>query len=198
MSSVDGDHFPIHLDAMRVLIRMMIRNPSLELNNLPDMPDINDMLPGMLNLAASDATDPISISASARTIASRVTWNPFYQLLAEGPTSSVRSLIIDRCPNTGDQPDKTNWIWEKTPELDRGIPANDKRHSMGWDCVFVGKLYNKMRVKKDLSEELVNRFLKYADVLDASLKQISQTLQTAEASNLIAQQAPARRSGARA
>ena len=50
LSSFDPKHYPLHLDADRVLIRMMIRNPSLQLNNLPDMPDPNDLMNNMFVL----------------------------------------------------------------------------------------------------------------------------------------------------
>jgi hypothetical protein len=187
MSSVDGAYFPLHLDAIRVLIRMMIRNPSLELNNLPDMPDPGD-LPGILGIAASNATDPASIKTAAEIISSRATWNPFYKLLSDGPTPEVRSMILDRCPTSNDIIDKGDWIWEKGTKLrSDGTLDNDKHHSMGWDCVFVGNLYNKMRVKKNLVDELFSLFLKYADVVGNSLKQLSQTLQIAQAANALAQ-----------
>ncbi len=187
MSSVDGAYFPLHLGSIRLMIRRMIRNPSLELNNLPDMPDTGD-LPGLLGIAASNATDPASIKAAAEIISARATWNPFYKLLSDGPTPEVRAMILDRCPTTNDTIEKGDWIWEKStqPRSD-GTLDNDKHHSMGWDCVFVGNLYNKMRVKKPLIDELFALFLKYADVLGNSLKQLSQTLQIAQAANALAQ-----------
>ena len=54
---------------------------------------------------------------------------------------------------------------------------------MGWDCVAVGSLYNKMRVKKDLAKELLDLFLKYADVTATSLKAASHILDLEEAKN---------------
>jgi len=60
---------------------------------------------------------------------------------------------------------------------------------MGWDCVFIANLYNKMRVKKALADELLALFLKYADVLGASLKQAQQALQLAQAANDLADKA---------
>jgi hypothetical protein len=185
LSSFDPDHYPLHLDAVRVLIRMMILNPSLELNNLPDLPDPADLVIGMLGPAASDGTDLASINTAARIIASRDPENPFYKLLADGPTPDVRSKIIERCPAIDDTPDGGHWIWEKKP----GEEFGKKNHSMGWDCVFVGRLFNKMRVKKDIGDELLDRFSKYADPIDSILKQASTALQLAEAANVVAQQA---------
>ncbi|WP_256807503.1 hypothetical protein [Bradyrhizobium sp. Bra64] len=190
MSSVEGTNFPLHLDAVRVLIRMMIRNPSLELNTLPTLPGPDD-LPGLLGIAASDATDPLSIKTAAAIIAARASWNPFYQLLSEGPTSNVRSLILERCPaNESDSVQKTDWLWEKdTHKRDDGTLDNDRQHGMGWDCAFVGNLYNKMRVKKSTMDELFSLFRRYADVLGNSLKQLTQALQLAETANALAEKA---------
>lgn len=184
MSLIERDNFPLHLDAVRVLIRMMTLNPSLRLNKLPELPDVNDALPGALDAAASDATDPASINIAADIIAKRDPSNPFFRLLAEGPTPDVRALIIERCPAIGDKTDAGHWIWEKDP----GEEFGKKQHSMGWDCVFVGALYNKMRVKKQIVDELLDRFLKYVDPLDSSLKRASEALQVAEAANALQQQ----------
>ena len=186
MSSVDAKHYPVHLDAIRVLIRMMINNPSLEVNTLPTLPDPSDLTPDILGGVDFDSSDPVAINAAAGIIASRVPWNPFYRLLSEGPTPHVKSMIIDSCPGTADKPDKGDWIWEKAD-----ASAGSKIHSMGWDCVFLGQLYNKMRVRKPVLDELFALFLKYADVLDRSLKQFNQALMAADAANQIAEKAVA-------
>jgi hypothetical protein len=47
-------------------------------------------------------------------------------------------------------------------------------------CVFVGMLYNKMRVRKDLWAELKNLFLSFADPTSVALKVSSEALQVAE------------------
>jgi hypothetical protein len=64
MSSVDATHYPTHLDAIRVLIRMMILNPSLQLNNLPELPDPDSLLPQIANLGVSDGADLLTIKLS--------------------------------------------------------------------------------------------------------------------------------------
>ncbi|PBB39598.1 hypothetical protein CK221_01900 [Mesorhizobium sp. WSM3868] len=179
MSLFDPDHYPLHLDAVRVLIRMMIRNPGLKLNNLPDLPDVDDALPGVLNASFSDGTDPISINLAAKIIWQRNKENPFFALLALGPTPDVRASILDRCPALGETSDNGHWIWEKHP----GEEFGKKQHSMGWDCAFVGSLYNKMRVRKDVIDELLDRFLSYADPVATSLKHSNEILQLAEAAN---------------
>jgi hypothetical protein len=52
---------------------------------------------------------------------------------------------------------------------------------MGRDCLFVGTLYNKMRVKKDLLSELKVLFEAYADPMRLGLKITSEELQKADA-----------------
>jgi hypothetical protein len=172
MSSFDADHYPLHLDAVRVLIRMMILNPILELDNLPSLPepDVCDIAwPGVQDAATSDGTDPVSIKIAANIIAERDATNPFYRLLADGPTPEVRSLIVDgRCPAADGTPDNGHWIWEKHP----GEEYGKKQHSMGWDCVFVASLYNKMRVKKSIVDELFGKFVRYVDPIDCALKRL--------------------------
>ncbi|MGY4505798.1 polyhydroxyalkanoate synthesis regulator phasin [Bradyrhizobium sp. GM24.11] len=198
MSSVDGTYYPLHLDAERVLLRMMIRNPSLKMDNLPHLPGPND-IPGLMNLAASDASDPVSIKVAAATIAGRATWNPFYQLLAQGPTPAVRDAIVLKCPTAADEAAKTakeekdrifagydwktnaGWLWEKSTEVKDGVPDNDKRHGMGWDCVFVGNLYNKMRVKKPIVDELFALFQQYGNVVNVALNQATELVQLKDA-----------------
>ena len=176
MSSIDSKHYPTHLDAIRVLVRMMIQNPSMQLNNLPDLPNPEDILPKIKDIGVSDGTDLITIKLSANTIAIKVPWDPFYQLLANGPTPDVRETIINHCPAKSDMPDRREWIWEKGNETD-----GSKLHSMGWDCVFLGKLYNKMRIKKAVVDELFALFVKYGDGIGKALTKAQEGLQLAQA-----------------
>lgn len=179
MSLFDSKNkYPLHLDDVRVLIRMMVLNPDLKASNLPALPTPAD-LPGILGLASSDATDPISINVAANIIWRRNPSNPMFALLAEGPTPEVREMIVDKkCPGLGDPQtgDRSHWLWEKGPQE----AIFDKNHSMGWDCVFVGTLYNKMRIRKDLWDELKNMFLSFANPISVGLKVSSEALQDAE------------------
>ena len=189
MAMTDGTNFPLHLDAVRVLMRMMVQNPSLELNNLPNIPDPVDALASVLDNGTLE--NPVELNAIADIIASRARWNPFFQLLADGPTPAVRNLIISSCPVADSHPQKTDWLWEKSDQRrsgsnDDGLLDNDPQRSMGWDCVFVGSLYNKMRVRKDLSKELVALLLQYLDPLDKELNQLSMAFQQAETANELA------------
>ncbi|MBY5445716.1 hypothetical protein HFO93_19965 [Rhizobium leguminosarum] len=175
--------YPLHLDAIRVLMRMMILNPSLRMDNLPSLPS-PDNAPGVLDLALSDATDPGSVNIAAKIIWRRNPSNPFFALLALGPTPEVRQRILDLCPletdtKTGTGIDRTHWLWEKGPKE----AIFDRNHSMGWDCVFVGSLYNRMRVKKDLVDELLDKFLAFADPISAALKHANEALQLAESAS---------------
>lgn len=182
MSTVERRNFPAHLDAIRVLIRMMILNPSLKMDNLPSTPDPDQIVPGLLGAAASDSTDILSINLAAKALVLQDGENPFYALLADGPTPSVRARILEGCPSAADAPNAEHWIWEKFPDEE----YRKKQYSMGWDCVFIGSLYNKMRVRKDLVDELLDRFLKFVDPVENIYKQASEALQAAEAANDVA------------
>jgi hypothetical protein len=142
--------FPMHLDEVRVLIRMMIRNPSMKLNNLPDLPAPDDFVNKVTQIGSPDGTDVATIALAAKAIAQRAPWNPFYRLLSEGPTDAVRSLIMEHCPAPAATSARDAWLWEVPPAEAIGSK------SMGWDCVFVAQLYNKMRVKKDILDELMD------------------------------------------
>ncbi|MER8369675.1 hypothetical protein [Mesorhizobium sp. M1378] len=193
--------FPLHLDAERVLIRMLIENPTLQLNNLPELPDPDDFLSQAPGFGSSDASDPLSINGAAKIIAARDPANPFFRLLAYGPTSEIRDQILRACPPadfvpfrvpegaTSEEivarqlpPGRSRWLWEvgDAPQLD-GYLDNDPRRSMGWDCVFVAKLYNKMRVRKDLADELWAWLRKSADGMGTILNQTSHLLEQADA-----------------
>jgi len=189
LSMVDQKNFPLHLDGVRVLIRMMIRNPDLRLSNLPDLPRPEDLSPGILDEISSDGTDPGSIHLAAKTLADRYPSNPFFVLLADGPSPSTRDLIVERCPRRPGSERNENeflqqvgnhWLWEKYPE-EVGGQWGAPDYSMGWDCVFVGALYNKMRIRKDLADELLDLFLQYSDPIGASLGQADQAAQAAQA-----------------
>ena len=93
---------------------------------------------------------------------------------------------MERCPDpSSDEVKKVTiqrneWIWEDFPDQ-----ANAK-NSMGWDCVFVAQLYNKMRVKKDILDELMDWALKLRDGLGTSLTIASRGLDVAQAGNALA------------
>ncbi len=160
---VNEANYRLHLDAVRVLLRMLINNPSLQLDDIPPLPESDDVLDQLLGQASAGG-DPFWVRQTAQLIASRVDWNPFYQLLANGPTPEVRQLILSRCSAV--TIDNTNWLWGETPELSNdGIANNDPRHAMGWDCVFVARLYNKMRVPKPLADQLFALFERYGNLL---------------------------------
>ncbi|MFG6432740.1 hypothetical protein [Roseateles sp. LYH14W] len=184
MSATDKEHFPLHLDAARVLLRMQIANPGLKLANLPSIPEPMELIKSVAGGMLADGTDPTYVNAVAQVIASRARWNPFYQLLAEGPTPAVRALIIERCPSETDKTTKDNWIWEKDSEND----GNGKLNSMGWDCIFVGSLYNRMLVKKDLLAEFMDLVLKFADQTDQALQGLQQASQVAEGALALTEQ----------
>lgn len=142
------DNFVLHLQAVRVLIRMIVRNPSLKYENLPPLPTSSSTIAAPWDEGISE--DPILLHERAKSIASRQPWNAFYALLASGPTPAVRDLIASGCPKNGQElAERFEWLWNKTELL--------TARSSGWDCVFVAQLYNKMRVRKDLFKELAQR-----------------------------------------
>ncbi|SIO69149.1 hypothetical protein SAMN05444172_5432 [Burkholderia sp. GAS332] len=167
-------NFPLHLEAVRVLLRMVINNPSLSLSNLPPLP------PDAAHLAVFPdspvlTTDPIVLHQRAKTIFDRQSWNPFYSLLYNGPTESVKNSILQVCPAMDDPPLRDRlvppvvWRWETGTTDQLGV-----EHSMGWDCVFLGSLYNKMRVRQNLANELISVFERYVDPLNTLLSAASQ------------------------
>ncbi|MFL9899642.1 hypothetical protein PQR71_16040 [Paraburkholderia fungorum] len=154
--------FPLHLEATRVFLRMVINNPDLSMNVLPSLPPINVMetMPGSTMTSLS----PPLLHQRAVTISARQSWNPFYKLLADGPTPEVRSIIIDLCPAKGEALGDNRTAWLRRWESDK--PEERSRdHSMGWDCVFVGMLFNKMRVQTDYRNQLISLFTRYQDPL---------------------------------
>src|SRR5262249_3204357 len=91
--------------------------------------------PGALHHPWS-ATDPQSLNAAAWILSSKVPGNPYYSLLADGPTEDTRRRILELCPEPdptteGSRP-KSIWLWETGSDIDLNKPLR-----MGWDCVFV-------------------------------------------------------------
>ncbi len=62
--------------------------------------------------------------------------NPFYKLIAEGPTVDVEAKILELCPKTTDnlEFERFQWSWERADSNEAW------RQSMGWECVFMSKL----------------------------------------------------------
>jgi len=63
--------------------------------------------------------------------------NPFFNYLLEGPTDKVADLVLEQCPATQDEIDKSlkhQWAWE------RNDTENASKNSSLWDCVFMAKL----------------------------------------------------------
>lgn len=193
LSSFEGNQhndFSVHLDAVRVLLRMMILNPSLKLDNLPANVDISKLVADAINPGAADGADMVSIHASAAILAKRVPWNPFYRLLGDGPTPAVRRLILDACPDQStpvSSTDQSNWLWQESDN--DATHAYSKPFSMRWDCIFVANLYNKMRLKKDLLAEFVKKVLALVDHTDDQLSLANGVLQQAQAATDLEQKA---------
>jgi len=62
--------------------------------------------------------------------------NPFFQLLAEGPSEPLTAHLLDVCPKPTDSLDyvRFQWAWE------RATSEQAWRKSMGWDCIFMANL----------------------------------------------------------
>jgi hypothetical protein len=170
-------NFPLHLEAVRVFLRIMQRNPDLSIERFP---------PGSLPTLNIDSVDlrssenPFALHARAQTIYSRQKWNPFYRLLAEGPTKATRKQLLLLCPTMDVQPSepvkRTAWVWRW--ETDK---VNERPYTMGggWDCVFAGMLYNKMRVEDDVRKRLFQLFDELSDPADRLLSQVNADLSKA-------------------
>jgi hypothetical protein len=175
-SGTDSPGFPLHLDALRVLLRMIERNPSLRSPNLPDLPDPSVI--ARLDWASVADADPRALHDTALLITSRDTWNPFFALLAYGPTKAVRQKVIDSCPASGDDLSKRDqWIFERAGT---DVDNNTKANSMGWDCMFLATLFNRMRVKQDFTTEALDKFGKALDPMNAAISGLSLGVQGAQ------------------
>lgn len=160
--------FPLHLEAERILLRMLINNPSLGQGWDALLPDAFT-----IGLPFADPSDPVGLNLQARTLAARSPGNPFFKLLADGPTDAVRNRILELCPDVDPNSEaeqirrKGAWLWE----LNGDQFDSQKNIRSGWDCVFIGSLFNKMRVKnwdlKDLLLALEKRLDPIANAIRA-------------------------------
>jgi len=170
-------NYPLHLEALRVFLRIMQRNPDLSIERFPpgSLPTLNI---DSIDLRSSE--NPWALHVRAQTIYSRQKWNPFYRLLAEGPTKATRKQILSLCPTTNVQPgnpaERAAWIWRW--ETDK---VNERPYTMGggWDCVFVGMLYNKMRVEEDYRKRILQLFDELSDPTGRLLNQVNADLSKA-------------------
>ncbi len=67
------------------------------------------------------------------TIVERQPDNLFFQYLHEGASPRLQEALRNLCPRTAPQETK-QWTWE------RDTAENAERDSMGWDCIFLGRL----------------------------------------------------------
>jgi hypothetical protein len=147
-----GDGFANHLEAVRVLIKMVAVNPELKFETLPPVPSSASALAGPWDPGRSE--DPAMSHQLASNVYKTQEWNAFYRLLAEGAVPAVHDDILARCPKPGAKPGKQDtWMWNTKLKV-----APDPGDSMGWDCVFVAQLYNKMRVSQNFRDELFRKF----------------------------------------
>lgn len=81
-----------------------------------------------------DKANP-NVELAAKILAAREPQNPFFVFLALGHDKRVLDLLNQQCPKA--KPSEQNqWSWE------RKIDEKAYRNSMGWDCVFMGNLWN--------------------------------------------------------
>lgn len=62
--------------------------------------------------------------------------NPFFQILAQGPSDSITDKVLGYCPKPGQNTDfrRFQWSWERDSDQQPWL------ESMGWDCVFMANL----------------------------------------------------------
>lgn len=72
----------------------------------------------------------------AQKLFQRQAGNPFFRVLAEGPSEAVLDRVIELCPKPGNDLDfrRHQWTWERADSDEAW------RESMGWECVFIGNL----------------------------------------------------------
>jgi len=175
--------YPLHLDAVRILLRMLINNPSLGQGWDAVIPD--PITVGFPFQDGWDLSDPISLNATARNISRRVAGNAFFKLLAEGPTNSVRERILQLCPDpeatektkkAEEKRPKTEWMWEiKDDEL-----TEKQTERMQWDCVFIGTLFNKMRVRSWNLDDFLKAFAKRLNPIAITKKGLELAIDAAQ------------------
>lgn len=173
LSTLEGTFYAEHLDGVRILIRMMVANPRLNIASIPTAAQLSKISPrqwGDLN--------PLLLNASARALAAKNQWNPFFSLLANGPTQDVRNKILTACPKPSDpQPfSGSQWIFEQQSTSDHHLPAN----SSGWDCVFIALLYNRMRASAGLDAILEAHLEEALDPLQQSINVLSAAITTTQ------------------
>ncbi|WP_345817657.1 hypothetical protein AAGS40_30080 (plasmid) [Paraburkholderia sp. PREW-6R] len=77
------------------------------------------------------------IDQTAKLLSDKQPKNPFFRYLAEGPTDSVRDLVLAQCPSTDAEAaasPRSQWAWERDDAEQAW-----KKSSM-WDCIFMAKL----------------------------------------------------------
>jgi hypothetical protein len=68
-----------------------------------------------------------------QTIIARQPDNLFFQYLQEGSSERLQDALVKLCPNAEPE-EKKQWTWE------RDTAENAQLDSMGWDCIFLGRL----------------------------------------------------------
>lgn len=72
----------------------------------------------------------VQLQDAANVVANRQPNNPFYDFVANGPTSRSAALVLAQCPST--KPERAHqWAWQR----DESEAAWNE--SMGWDCIFL-------------------------------------------------------------
>jgi hypothetical protein len=103
-ASVNETGFPLHLAAVSLLLARTL---------------------GIQNLA---------LNTAGQLLAAKQNQNPFFQYLANGPTTETIALLINLCPNQN-RPSlgRSQWSWERDQSERAWL------NSMYWDCIFVGR-----------------------------------------------------------
>lgn len=114
------------------------KTPSLlEASALVNKPGFSQHLVavGILLERLQQVKDP-ALDRAAKTLASREPNNAFFKWLAEGPTQSVRDLVLARCPAADriPEPPLHQWQWERE-DADKAW-----LHSCYWDCIFMYRM----------------------------------------------------------
>ncbi|HYX38024.1 MAG TPA: hypothetical protein VE954_33400 [Oligoflexus sp.] len=123
--------------------REMRKNEGMDISDI-ELIAIDKARPGYeLHLKAVAAFLRMTIGSSvsrshamAQRLHDRQEGNPFFQVLAEGPSEELSRRLLQLCPKPGDDLGfrRYQWAWERDT-------ANEAwRESMGWDCIFMGRL----------------------------------------------------------
>ena len=60
--------------------------------------------------------------------------NPFFEYVANGPTTKAARITLEKCPREQPQPSSNDWAWQRDESEKAWLKAK------GWDCIFMANV----------------------------------------------------------